>query len=191
MPCHCHATYNQLFELKFHSNQKYYFSTAEGAAVARHAKKISVEQNPWAGHSGLDLKLCLVKIVNESCPVSWHCCSNWSIVPSRLKGFGSISGYIYIQVAPIICKFHNKIIIQVHDNEGFRTQNSPLPAPGFEPITFFQGITFGRLSRVNKNKSLSTIPRAFKSKRVGVQLIILRPWATRTTWVVLFAWPTP
>ena len=24
-PCHCHATYNQLFELKFHSNQLNYF----------------------------------------------------------------------------------------------------------------------------------------------------------------------
>ena len=32
-PCHCHATYNLLFELRFHSNQLYYFLATGCVAV--------------------------------------------------------------------------------------------------------------------------------------------------------------
>ena len=45
MPCHSHATYNQLFELKFQCNQNFFiFSSTRCAEVTRHAKLTSEEQ---------------------------------------------------------------------------------------------------------------------------------------------------
>ena len=45
-PCHCHATYNLFFELKFHSYQLYYFLATGCAAVTRLEYLISMVQNP-------------------------------------------------------------------------------------------------------------------------------------------------
>ena len=47
-PCHSHANYSQLSELKFNSNQKYYVSTTRGAAVTRHQIKY-VWKKPLGG----------------------------------------------------------------------------------------------------------------------------------------------
>ena len=46
-PCHCPATYNLLFELKFHSNQLYHFLATGCAAVTRLTNQTSVVCNPW------------------------------------------------------------------------------------------------------------------------------------------------